>query len=135
MSLRVSNEEYRALEIKTGKVSSDTTQSVSKRPSKYHNRKTAIDGLVFDSSAEARRYNQLLYLLRAGVISDLRRQVKFPLAVAGVTICNYIADFAYMDGGKQVVEDVKGVTTPVYRLKKKLMWAILGIAIREVRMD
>lgn len=106
--------------------------------SKYGNKKTELDGIVFDSKAEAKRYSQLRMLERAGQISDLQRQVKFEL-VRGVRLygrsrpaIKYIADFVYNQGGHRVVEDVKGMLTPVYRLKRHLMMAIHSIEIREV---
>lgn len=106
--------------------------------SKYGNMKTEVDGIVFDSKAEAKRYALLKMLQRAGQISDLRLQVPFEL-VRGVRIggrsrpaIKYIADFVYLQGGKQVVEDVKGMLTPVYRLKRHLMMAVYGIEIMEV---
>ncbi len=105
----------------------------AKRP-KYGNRKTVVDGITFDSQAEARRWSLLNLLQKGGQIKKLERQVKYLLAVEGVKIADYVADFRYIDIKRQaeVVEDVKGVKTPVYRLKKKLMKAIYGIDIAEV---
>lgn len=71
----------------------------------------------------------------AGLIAGLRRQVRFPLKVNGVRVCVYVSDFVYIEGRRRVVEDVKSEFTrklPVYRLKRKLMLAVYGIAIREV---
>lgn len=70
---------------------------------------------------------------RGGLIIDLWRQVRFPLFVNDVLICNYVADFVYSEdiNGKLVVEDVKGHRTEIYRLKKKLMLACHGITIKE----
>jgi hypothetical protein len=101
---------------------------------KYRNKKTVIDGISFDSSKEARRYQELLLLERTGVIQNLRRQVRFPLSVNGQLICTYIADAVYTENGHEVVEDTKSPITrklPVFRIKSKLMRAIHGIAIRE----
>jgi len=72
-----------------------------------------------------------------GLIRDLQRQVPFPLAVNGIEVCRYVADFVYLEAAdaRQVVEDVKSEHTrelPVYRLKKKLMRAVHGIEINEV---
>lgn len=97
-----------------------------------------LDGVVFDSKGEMQRWVALLLLQRAGEIVNLRRQVTYSLDVNGVHICKYIADFEYQERsdsyGKTslVVEDWKGVKTPAYHLKKKLMLAIHGIEIREV---
>jgi hypothetical protein len=88
---------------------------------KYRNVPTVIDGIRFDSKAEARRYQELELLQRAKVIRDLKRQVTFALyGKNGAPICRYRADFMYEESGKHVVEDVKGVATPVFGLKAKL---------------
>lgn len=68
---------------------------------------------------------------RTGLISNLKRQVRFIIAVNGHKICTYIADFTYTENGIEVTEDVKGYPTPEYRLKKKLMLAVHGVEIRE----
>lgn len=68
----------------------------------------------------------------AGLISGLRRQVSFVLRVNDVLVCRYRPDFVYVEGDRRIVEDVKGILTPVYRLKKKLMLAVHGIEVREV---
>lgn len=74
-------------------------------------------------------------LQRAGHIELLERQVKYPLVVSGLKVGTYIADAAYFDKqtGEHIVEDVKGFLTPVYRLKKKLVKALYGVEIREVK--
>lgn len=104
------------------------------KPSKYRNKKTTVDGIVFDSRKEAARYGELKSLLEAGEISDLRIHPPYSLEVKGVKLGKYLADFAYLDAATQreIVEDVKGVKTAVYRLKKKLVWAIYRIKIVEV---
>lgn len=99
--------------------------------SKYHAVKTTIDGIVFDSKAEAARYNTLKLLERNGDIKLLAIHPQFILNVNGQKIGKYIADFSYYENGKHIVEDVKGVKTPVYRLKKKLVKALYGIDILE----
>ena len=100
---------------------------------KYHARKTTVDGITFDSAAEARRYMDLRLLERAREIGDLQRQVRFDFVLHGIKIGTYVADFTYTDAATRarVVEDVKGVRTPVYVLKKKLMKALHGIEISE----
>ncbi len=102
---------------------------------KYGNKKVTIDGKKFDSKAEGARYVELKRLQEGGVISGLKTQEEFALPVNGALICKYRADFCYVDSdGNRVVEDVKGgPVTPVYTLKKKLMKAIHGIEIKEVR--
>lgn len=100
---------------------------------KYKNVKTTVDGFKFDSKKEANRYCNLKLLQKAGEISELEMQPKYPLTVNGVIVATYIADFRYVIKGfiNYTVEDVKGVKTPVYRLKKKLMKAIYKIDILE----
>lgn len=98
---------------------------------KYRNKKVEIDGIVFDSKKEAKRYGDLKLLERAGQIRDLTLQVRMPLEVNGQKVCTYISDFRYQDRGQTVYEDCKGIRTPVYLLKRKLVKAILGVEILE----
>lgn len=103
---------------------------------KYGARKTRIDGILFDSQAEANRWCELRLLERVGAICGLERQKKYtliPKSDYGSEI-GYIADFVYSENGITVVEDVKSkaTATPLYRLKKRLMAEIHGIEIREV---
>ena len=102
-------------------------------PRKYHNRLTEVDGITFHSRAEAARYQELRLLERAGEIADLILQPAYPLVVNGVRVGKYVGDFAYTErDGRRVLEDVKGVKTAVYQLKKRLMAALYGIVITEV---
>lgn len=108
---------------------------VLKRKNKYGvapREQRTVDGITFHSKAEAERYGELMMLAAAGKIKYLARQVKYPLIVMQVLITTYFADFTYTDSdGKFIAEDVKGVMTPVYRIKKKLMLALYGIDILE----
>ena len=109
---------------------------LSTKPSKYKNKKVVVQGIIFDSQKEGYRYLELLSLEKAGIITNLERQVKYPFEVNNVKIGYYLADFAYKEGDKTYVEDVKSEFTrklPVYRLKKKLMLACHGIEIKEVK--
>jgi hypothetical protein len=100
---------------------------------KYHNKKTVIDGITFDSKKEAARYVELKLLQQAGEIQDLLLQPSFELIVqGGKVVGRYFADFKYRTGNKVIVEDVKGVKTDVYRLKKKIVEAVHHIQIVEV---
>jgi hypothetical protein len=99
--------------------------------SKYNNKKTRIDGILFDSKWEGERYCQLKTLERIGEISNLRLQVPYDLCVNGMKICTYKADFVYIMNEKEVVEDAKGAITKEYALKRKMMKAIEGIDIFE----
>jgi len=94
---------------------------------KYHNTKTTIDNIKFDSKREANRYLELKMLLKAKKITDLKLQPKFQLQEKftdnkGVKhqAINYVADFTYFEDRTQIVEDVKGMETAVYKLKKKI---------------
>ena len=107
--------------------------------SKYNARKTVVDGITFDSKKEAARYQELRLMVRGGLIHDLEHQVAFTLIPSqqnelGRTIerpVTYVADFVYKEGSRQVVEDCKGVRTPVYVLKRKMMLYFHGIRIKE----
>lgn len=107
------------------------------RGSKYHAKKTTIDGIEFDSAKEAKRYAKLRDMERAGKIQGLRLQVPFELVPSfecdGVKYrgMKYVADFVYYRDGKQVVEDTKGAKTREYLMKKKLMAYLNNINIEE----
>lgn len=110
----------------------------------YINKKIVVNGIKFDSKKEARRYQALLLMQRAGEISELELQPKFEL-VKGVKFSGdarakpavrYFADFAYTDvlTGKRIVEDVKSPVTkekPYYKMKRHMMLAIHGIEVLE----
>lgn len=108
--------------------------------SKYNNVKCRYNGRTFDSIAEAERYILLKDAVRRGIISGLEMQVPFEIIPADtgadgkkLRALKYIADFTYYDRmGKLHVEDVKGVRTAVYKLKKRLMWQVHRIAIEEI---
>ena len=126
--------------------------------SKYYNKKArTADGEIHDSLKEARRWSELLLLERAGVISNLRRQVKYVLIPKqeetfarygkdGKRLkdgtrtlekeCSYIADFVYTKDGETVVEDVKGYKRGgaynLFSCKRKLMLYIHHIRVREI---
>lgn len=100
-------------------------------PNKMGARKVYTTEGIFDSMEEHKRWCSLKLLLRAGVISDLRRQVKYSLDAGGIHISNYVADFVYLNAGDEVVEDSKGFKTPEYIQKRRLMKEILGIEIFE----
>ena len=117
---------------------------------KYGNKKTVVDGITFDSQKEAKRYKELSLMERAGMISDLQRQVKYVLIPPqrepdtigkkggihkGKLIereVSYVADFVYQENGQTVVEDTKGFRTKDYLLKRKMLLFFHGIKIKEV---
>ncbi len=98
--------------------------------SKYRAKRTVIDGITFASRGEALRYQDLRCMEKAGRIKDLQLQVAYPMSVNGYKLCTYVADFVYLEDGKKIVEDFKGVRTPIFRLKAKMMKALLGIELR-----
>lgn len=119
--------------------------------SKYRAKKTEVDGIIFDSKKEAMRYMYLRDSQKRGDISNLQIQVKYVLIPAQYECdrtgrlagkirgrllereVSYRADFVYTDAdGREVVEDVKGMRTPAYKIKKKLMLFVHGIRITEV---
>jgi hypothetical protein len=99
---------------------------------KYNSRTVEVQGKTFQSALEARRFLDLQILERAGEIRNLKRQVPFRFEINGFLICEYFADHVYEEGGRTIVEDVKGVRTAMYLLKKKLMRAFYGVEIKEV---
>ncbi len=117
---------------------------------KYHSKKITVNGNTFDSQKEYRRFFELSLLLRAGAITELKRQVEFELIPAqrepdtvgvrggvkqGKVIehaVKYVADFVYKENGKLVVEDTKGFRTKDYIIKRKLMLWVHKIKIKEI---
>lgn len=118
---------------------------------KYHAKKVEFYGITFDSKKEGLYYLKLKDMERRGEITDLRLQVPYELLPAiyrdevvhlktkdkvvkkliqrAVT---YVADFVYVQDGKEVVIDAKGMRLPDYILKKKMMLALKGIEVIEV---
>lgn len=96
--------------------------------SKYKAVPTVVDGVRFASKAEARRDAELMALGRAGVITGLTRQPRFPLRVYGELICTYVGDWRYQEHGQDVVEDRKGVLTPAFKIK----WALAKALYPEI---
>lgn len=121
---------------------------------KFGNRKVHTTEGIFDSRHEYQRWCELKLLEKAGKIHDLFRQVKFELIPAqyetyeriskktgkrlkdGIRCVErateYVADFVYWEADRMIVEDAKGVRTPEYILKRKLMLERHGVKIREV---
>lgn len=104
---------------------------------KYKNKPQTADGIKFASKAELRRYGELKLMEKAKEITDLKVHPEYYLQVNGIQICRYVGDFAYWTNGepgtrRYIVEDVKGVRTRTYSLKKKLMFACLQINVEEI---
>lgn len=112
---------------------------------KFSAKRTVVDGITFDSKREAARYLDLKAMERAGEITRLKLQPEFPLECGGNPVlirskgypngrrAKYVADFKYMRGTENVVEDVKGFDTPLSRLKRAMVEAEYGIQIQVVR--
>lgn len=101
-------------------------KAIEFKQNKYHNKKVEYDGIKFDSVKEKNRYIGLKQMEKLGVIQNLQRQVKYELQPSfklnGKTIraITYIADFVYIQDDVEVIEDVKGMRTKEYLLKKKM---------------
>lgn len=111
------------------------------KAAKYNNIEAARGAVKFDSQKEARRYDELMTLLRAGEITDLRLQPQFTLQESyktesgeRVRAVRYTADFSYRRDGQLVVEDVKSrpTRTKEYLRNRKFMRAKYGIDIQEI---
>lgn len=137
---RYQKQAQKKLEQQKGKrpsATADEKQPNSK--SKYKNEKTTVNGIQFDSCKEAERYQQLMLLLKAGKITQLKLQHSFTLQGAfkkpdgeKIRAITYIADFTYYDEqGNFTIEDVKGYKTRTYKDKYKRM-ADLGYTITEI---
>jgi hypothetical protein len=120
---------------------------------KYHNKKTVVNGIEFDSKKEARRFQELWLMQRAGQITGLELQKEYVLIPAQYQFyarygkkgqrlkdgkkciekaVTYRADFVYVENGETVVEDAKGMRTKEYIIKRKMMLYFHGIKIKEV---
>ena len=116
-----------------------------KKPSKYRNIKTEVDGITFDSRREARDYMRLKHLQEHGFITNLELQPKFPIVINNIKICVVILDFAFTAlkpfelkakktsypciTGQKAYLDSKGKDTSLSRLKRKLVKACHGVEV------
>lgn len=108
------------------------------KQNKYRNKITELDGIKFHSRKEAARYSELKLLEKSKAISDLRLQVKYELipklVINGKTerAISYVADFVYIDNvySNEIVEDVKGMQTDIFKIKYRLMKQIYDIDIK-----
>lgn len=96
-----------------------------------------VDGIVFDSAKEARRYAELKILQRAGKIADLTPQVALDVNIDGKHYCRFTVDFSYREPASAdfIYEEVKSSGTAkdsAYRLRRKAAELFHGIQIREV---
>jgi hypothetical protein len=142
MSLQQSIAKALNKEVQKGNLTAEQANQLLEEPrnNKYGvapSDERTLDGIVFDSKAEMNRYAELVLLKRAGIITNLQLQPKFILKEKGrQRAIYYVADFRYWDTklSTWVVEDVKGVKTSVYRMKKKLfLEKYPDVVFREVR--
>lgn len=111
---------------------SKAIQDEIRAPLKYRNVPTKVGKFQFDSKLEAKRFQELELLQRAGTIHTLEFHRHWNLHVNGELIGYYEADFTYIENGSTVIEDTKGLKTALYRWKKKHLFAEYGIQIREI---
>ena len=131
------------------KLGRDQARKAMDQAEKYHNRKCtvtipgSVKQITFDSVKEARRFGELELMKNTGKIRNLRLQVNFTLQEGFTTAAGervrpivYRADFVYQEpsptGWRTIVEDVKGVRTKEYSMKRKMMLEKFGVDIREV---
>lgn len=123
MTFTMSREEYQEAVAK------------QKRGNKFKAKRTLLDGICFDSKAESAYYAALKLRERAGEVCDVEMQRPYALTINGVLICTYRADFVFWDVAlkRRRVIDVKGVITPLFRVKQKLMKACHGLEVEVVK--
>ncbi len=114
----------------------------TKERRKYANEPTVVDGIRFDSRAEAKRHADLQFMVKAGLIRDLKRQVRYVLVPKQARPSGgierekaYVADFVYVDGrtGRTIVEDVKGAEPALWGWKRALMLHVHGVEVTVVK--
>jgi hypothetical protein len=125
------------LQRHTGKRLSTHAVEPEVKRSKYRNVKVQVDGYTFDSKHEAQHYQELRLREKSGEIHGLTVQVPFRLFCpckdgTNAAICEYVADFVYIEKGAQIVADTKGHLTAIYKLKRRWLAEQEGIVIREV---
>lgn len=133
MTARISEKEAERLGLEPKK-------KPAKRRNKYNAVRTEVDGIKFDSKAEAKQYGELRVREMNGEIRNLvveKKRLTYPFVINGIKVGAYEADYRYFDValGKVIVADKKSWPTrqnPVYKLKKKLMLAVHGIEITEL---
>lgn len=107
---------------------------------KFHAVARTIDGIRFDSSAEARHYCELKLLQDAREIYDLIVHPVYPLHVNGDLVCRFIPDFRFRKrDGTTIVQDVKGYmpknapSWQIFALKCKLLKALYGLDVEVIQ--
>lgn len=114
---------------------------------KYRAKPEVVDGIRFDSAAEARRYRELKLMERAKEIHSIEIKPVFPLTCGGRPVlirsdgypngrkAKYTADFAYIcnRSDERVIEEVKGFDQADSRLRRAIVEAEYGVRIRVVK--
>lgn len=120
-------------------ITTQTSEENAPNRTKYGNKRTEVDGIIFDSRKEADYYIHLKELEGAGIVANIVLQPRFVLIPAftknGVKFrkTEYVADFQYEKDGEIIVVDVKGYKTDVYKLKHKLFeYLYPDLTIREI---
>lgn len=96
---------------------------------KFRAKQTIVDDIIFSSKKEAKRYNQLILLQRAGEVLFFLRQVPFHLPGKIKYVCDFVV---FWVDGSVTIEDIKGFKTAMYILKKKQVEALYPITITEI---
>ena len=97
-------------------------QGIKGPPRVKNAKKVKLDGILFDSIAESKRYEELKILQLAGGISDLKVHPRYPIFINQTKVCEYEGDFSYFEPNSplEICEDVKGLRTDVYKLKIRI---------------
>ena len=104
------------------------------KANKYNATRVQVDGIWFDSKAEAKRYNELKWQEKSGFIGGLECHPSFEISHNGTEICTVELDFKYHDHGwLEFYEDVKGRDNPLSKLKRKLVEAFYGIKVDVIK--
>lgn len=115
------------------------------KANKYNATRVQVDGIWFDSKAEAKRYNELKLMEKAAQIKELKVHPRYPIKYQDQPICDVELDFVYFDGsscwlgndhiyyGHWRYEDVKGRDNALSKLKRKLVEAFYGIKVEVIK--
>lgn len=107
---------------------------LGKKPHKYNAKPFVLDGIRFDSDVEAACYGDLVILQRAGRITELVVHPRYPIIINNVKVCFVEMDFSYRDEqGLLRVVDIKGMDTPLSKLKRKMIEAAYGFEVSVLR--
>lgn len=103
---------------------------------KYFAKPTVVDGRRFHSKGEARRYEALKLMERAGMIRGLECQPRYVLhALGGAKVGVFSADFKYFSVERRavVIEDFKGIEVPLTKWRRRHAEAEYGITVEIVK--